>query len=703
MIPLPNHPIISEKTRTLKGVGPQIEAILAGRGGASIAELLSLMPVKYQDLRRVIPISQLNPGDEVLISGVVTNITEGRFPSNGRRYFEIVIREDDAELAAIWFSFPLHLRRTIKRGQSMILFGLVQSYKTRLQTIHPEIIGREAQAVKSLVRPVYPEIDGIKPGVLRRIMKAAGDKLAGVPKLFPDGWPEKHGFTDPVVSMKTLHDPPANHAGPLPRPEESRAWRSLAFTELLLLQTTLARSRARIKKATHGFESAKKDLTREFLAGLGFRLTNGQHNAIQEITHDMAAPGIMNRLLQGDVGCGKTVVAFAAAFLAAGSGFQVALMVPTEVLARQHFQSLAPQAERLGVTIDLLTGSLNNAEQKRVREGLTSGRTGIVIGTHALLSTGVGFSALGLVIIDEQHRFGVAQRLVLRNQPSPPDMLVMTATPIPRSLAMTLYGDLDLTVINDHPHGRKNVTTEVYLPEERERAYVKLLDRIQDGGQAYVIAPRIETRAADGHEEDSDLESVYRLHEFLGQRIPETATVGLIHGRMKNEEQQQALTAFRNGEIKVLVATTVVEVGVDVPEAVVMLIEGAHRLGLAQLHQLRGRIGRGGRQSVCLVIGDGGEEGRLGLLARIDDGFKLAEEDLKLRGPGDLTGFKQAGLPSLTWARLPRDVNLLIKANEIARELIENDPELDAPAFQFFRDAIDRLDERIRVDLAEVG
>ncbi|MBU2548100.1 MAG: DNA helicase RecG, partial [Proteobacteria bacterium] len=374
-----------------------------------------------------------------------------------------------------------------------------------------------------------------------------------------------------------------------------------------------------------------------------------------------------------------------------------------EILARQHYQTLAPHAERLGIEVALLVGGLPEAEKEAQRRDLASGRVRVVLGTHALISGAVRFESLGLAVIDEQHRFGVAQRLALRDKADHPDILIMTATPIPRSLAMTVYGDLDLSTIEGLPPGRQPVDTLLFGPEEREGAYGRLAEIIRNGGQAYVVAPRIE---ASDEEDGEDLAAAETLREYLSREVLPGTPVGLVHGRMKAEEQERVLGDFREGRLRVLTATTVIEVGLDVPAADMILIEGAERFGLAQLHQLRGRVGRGGRPAWCLLVA-GGEKAsasaRLRLMARTGDGFLLAEEDLKLRGPGDATGVKQTGLPPLTWARLPRDLPLLTRARDLAREILEPDPELSDPKFKLVRETMDLLDRRIRTGLADVG
>ncbi|MBW1710594.1 MAG: ATP-dependent DNA helicase RecG, partial [Deltaproteobacteria bacterium] len=466
----------------------------------------------------------------------------------------------------------------------------------------------------------------------------------------------------------------------------------------------LARIRARLNRKEGLTFQVPSKLVNRYLSNLPFDLTSSQVHVLKEIQQDMAAPHPMNRLLQGDVGSGKTVLAMAAALTAIDGGYQAAFMAPTEILAQQHFQDLTPYAKNLGLNIDLLVGGLTEAEKNSSQDDLASGKTQLVFGTHALFSKNVQFKKLGLVIIDEQHRFGVSQRLALKSKATQPDFLVMTATPIPRSLAMTLYGDLELSVIQGLPPGRHPVKTEVFTRKNRLQAYQKLTREVMSGGQAFVIAPRIESGQENNSQTD-DLSAAEDLYRVISKEVPPEIKAGLVHGRMKREEKQAVLESFRKGVIKILVATTIIEIGVDLAGATLILIENAERFGLAQLHQLRGRVGRGSKPARCLLINgpSGAASNRLRIMIRTNDGFVLAEEDLKLRGPGDAAGLKQSGLPSLTWARLPHDLPLLLKARDLAQEIITSDPDLRIPAFRLVRDVIDQLEEQIQGELVEVG
>jgi ATP-dependent DNA helicase RecG len=704
MIPLPDHPNLKQGLRTVKGVGPQIEQALAERGFNTLGDLLGLMPNRYQDRRTVVPIAELAPDREVLIRGTVRSVREGRYPKSSRRYFEITLADRSGAIPVLWFSLPAHLRTTIKQGKALTLFGRVSVYKDRMQIVHPELTPVDGRSDGPEIRPVYPEMEGIRPGTLRRIMANARRELKVLPTIFPEQWLKDHHLTDPVKALAVLHDPPADKPGPVPKPEQTRAWRNLALAELLFLQLALARSRHRRSRMSGIAFPEESQLAREFIKKLPFQLTESQIKVFREIRVDMTRPEPMARLLQGDVGSGKTVVAMAAAMICINGGRQAAMMAPTEILARQHYVTLKPIADEMGVGVELLLGGMSEKDKALSRESIASGQPGIVIGTHALISSGLEFKALGLAIIDEQHRFGVAQRLALRQKAENPDLLVMTATPIPRTLAMTLYGDLDMSVIRGVPPGRKPVETRIYGPDERNRAYRRLAEAVKKGGRAYIVAPRIEAVEA----EDTavlDTAAVETLYEFVREKVLPRDRVGLMHGRMKTEEREQVMEGFRSGRLQALVATTVIEVGVDVPEATVMLVEGAERFGLAQLHQLRGRVGRGDQAAQCLLVAgtDSGNTERLKILAKTRDGFELAEADLKMRGPGDPAGVRQSGLPPLKFARLPRDLDLLLKARDLADELATADPELTEPSFKLVREGLDELEKQVASEMTDAG
>ena len=561
MLPLPEHPVLHLGLRSLKGVGPQIESALNKRGIQTVGDLLFLMPSRYQDRRQVVRVSSLVEGQEALVMGTIRSSRHGRFPNHGRRYYQIEMEDDTDLIRGLWFAMPAHLRHTLRNGVKVLLFGRVQEYKGVKQMIHPEIVVT-GEVPPGEIRPIYPDIEDVKPGVLRRIVSRARAELEGLPAIFPLSWLEDKGLSDPIWALRTIHGPVTDKPGPLPDPEQTRAWRTLAFYEMLFLQLCLVRSRVGLVQKD-GYRFPNDLRASAFLAGLPFELTGAQQQVLDEITRDMASTRPMNRMLQGDVGSGKTVVALAAAFGAVAGGAQAAIMAPTEVLARQHYQTLLPHAHGLGVSVGLLVGSMPEVDKQAVRADLQSGKIRLVVGTHALVSSGVEFQRLGLAVIDEQHRFGVAQRLALRGKADHPDILVMTATPIPRSLAMTLYGDLDLSIINTMPPGRRPVTTTVLTEAAKDQAYQALVDTVESGGQAYLVAPRI---SVDDQIEDPEngLAAAESLFAHIRDNVLPGHNVGLVHGRMKADEQQRVMAGFASGDIKAIVATTVIEVGLDV-------------------------------------------------------------------------------------------------------------------------------------------
>lgn len=707
MLPMPNHPGFSKELRKLKGVGPQMEKSLNKKGFKTVGDLFSFMPNRYHDRRSITPLGSLEAEVETLMLGEVESMTTKRARRTGRSFFEITISDDTGSVKIYWFRLPAFLRKSFKIGETLLIFGKVEDYHNRLFVPHPEINkwpGGADHLPPPEIRPVYPVVDGIKAGALRRVMAQLCSDLQAVPDIFPKAWLKENDLTDPVSALRVLHQPPADADGLLPLPRKSRAWKSLAISEFLFIQLALARSRARLGASVGLSFSDESALANDFLSSQLFELTESQKAVLGEIKADMARPHPMNRLLQGDVGSGKTVVALTLAMGVVDAGLQVAFMAPTEILARQHFKTFQAYAEKADIKTDLVTGSANDAEKAEMREKLASGETRVVFGTHALFSASMEFKNLGLVIIDEQHRFGVNQRLALKSKAERPDVLVMSATPIPRSLAMTLYGDLDISTIKGLPPGRQPIKTRLFGPNERKQAYKYLVQEIDQGGQAFIVAPRIEPD--NEGEPGSDLSSVIELFKVVSNEILPNTAVGMAHGRMDSSELELAIKDFESGKTRVLVATTVIEVGLDIPDATMIVVEGAERFGLAQLHQLRGRVGRSDKPGKCILISNQPEpeqNQRLNILTETSDGFVLAEEDLKTRGPGDATGLRQSGLPPFTWAQLPEDLPLLIQARDLAKEIIEQDPELADASFRLVRDVVDRVDDQIRGEVSDVG
>jgi ATP-dependent DNA helicase RecG len=659
----------------LRGVGPAYTRELAGRGLTTVEDALYFLPVRYEDRRRLTPLAELIPGQKAVVTGAIRR--SGPVGPPRRRRFEMIVEDETGELAAVWFHFRQAHLAGFAPGTRVIMSGRVDEYQGRRQMVHPDLRPLEpgADPDPELV-PIYPAVGSIPPRRLRSIIARAVETARDLDdpiRSILDGRIYPVSLGDAVAG---LHRPPAE--AELGRIEARRSpWhQGLIVNELFYFCLGLAltaRSRRSSRRAGAGVDLAALG---PFLAALPFTLTAAQVKAVNRILADLSGPRPMSRLLMGDVGSGKTVVAAAAVAAALVRGDQAAVMSPTDVLARQLFRSLSSLLEPLGVEPALLTGTIPADEAKRVRADLAAGRCSVVVGTHALIQESTEFSRLGLVVVDEQHRFGVEQRRALVDRSPIPDLLVMSATPIPRSLALTLYGDLDLTAIDELPPGRPAVVTRV-LPLADEGPWSDLVGReLQAGGQVFFVLPVIEASEALG------VEGAVEFFAKIRDRFP-GVEAALVHGRMDSDEQQAIIGDFSAGITKILVATTVIEVGIDVPGATVMVVGHAERFGLAQLHQLRGRVGRGqagGRAAQCLLLP--GPEATAAALDRLDvlcntrDGFKVADEDLKRRGPGEFLGRRQSGLPVFRAAHLLADAALLDVAREEARNLIESDPDL---------------------------
>ncbi len=691
----------------LKGVGPKLGAKLAVREIHTVEDLLYFLPKAYEDRRSFTPLRAVKVGERVTVRGEI--VLAGPVSFRRRKVFEIVISDGEGLLAAKWFHFnERKFKELFRPGKEVILSGEVSFFAGRKEIIHPEVEFPGEQEDLSLhvgrILPVYPTIEGLSPKVLRRIISRAVKDFA--PKLvsfIPHEILRRRGLLPLSLAIEGLHFP--KDEDDLSSLNEGRSLyhKSLAFDEFFFLELAMALRKSRVAKSPGISFRVDSEKVKLFLKALPFKLTRAQKRAFEEIKRDMAKAYPMNRLLQGDVGCGKTVVAFLAALIAIDNGYQVALMAPTEILAEQHYSNFRRLAGISGVEIALLTGGRTTREKKKIYEGLASGHIHFVIGTHALFQEAVQFKKLGLVIIDEQHRFGVLQRAALREKAKgvDPDTLVMTATPIPRTLAMTVYGDLDVSVIDEMPAGRRPVKTMLFSAKERHKAYAIVRQELEKGHRAYVVFPLVE------ESEKMDLLAATTMAEYLQKEVFPEYKVGLLHGKMRPTEKERVMRAFKQGEIQVLVSTTVIEVGVDVPEATVMVIENAERFGLSQLHQLRGRVGRSDRESYCLLIADklspdSEAYRRLRILCQTNDGFRIAEEDMKIRGPGELLGTKQSGFLQFRRADLVRDHDMLAVAREEAFRLVERDPGLSAKEHQGLRVVLmERWAERLK--LSEVA
>jgi ATP-dependent DNA helicase RecG len=651
----------------LKGIGERRAEALERLGIRTARDLLWHLPHRYVDASTLTPLAKAELGREVACVGRV--VAKGVLPTRrGLRIFHAVLRDDSGVLECVWPGQPF-LDRTIAVGQTLLVSGPVRFYHGRQMAPREYVIladaGTEADALTAgKVLPVYPATEGLSHKVIRSLIDR---HLDGLIALSADLLPEtlRRGLNLPALpdALRAVHRP-----GSAEEAEQGR--RRLAFDELFDLQLMLIRARAVAKRHRSGVAfTVKRELTTRLKHHLPWELTEDQQRSLREITADMTAPDRMHRLLMGDVGTGKTVVALFAMLLAVENDFQAALMAPTELLAEQHGATLEALLAPLDLKPELLLGRQTAAEKAAVRKRLASGQARLAVGTHALLQESVSFRRLGLVVIDEQHRFGVEQRAGLIGKGAAPDVLLLTATPIPRSLALTLYGDLDVSTLKQRPPGRGSVRTAVRSTAQRERVLEFLRAECEQGRQAYVVLPVIE------ESERADLRAATTMAQSLAARWPEL-NVGLVHGRLKGEERDEVMRKFRGGEVHVLVATTVIEVGIDVPNATIMLIEHPDRFGLAQLHQLRGRIGRGASESYCILMAEGNTPDRLHAFAATQDGFKIAELDLEERGMGDLIGARQSGGFEVRHAQLPTDADLLGQARDLAMKIIAADPAL---------------------------
>jgi len=655
----------------MRGVGERQARRLARLGLRTIRDLLYFLPRRYDDFSNLKTINRLEYGEEVTIVAQVER-AETRQTRRGSAIFKAVLSDGTGFIEATWFNQP-YLAERIRHGRQIVISGRVDEYLGRLCFTSPEWepLRKELLHTGRLV-PVYPLTEGVSGRWLRQLIKKTVDYWAPrLPDHLPPAVREEHDLPDLGTALRQAHFPDSHDF-------LRKARYRLAFDELFVFQLGLLRQRHLWRSAPGRQLPIDDESLQAFVLSLPFRLTGAQQRALGQIVADIRSPYPMNRLLQGDVGSGKTVVAAAAMALVVAAGAQAAMMAPTEILAEQHHETLKRLfAEFPGrqPSIRLLTGSVTGAEREEVYAGLADGSVDIVVGTHAIIQQGVTFRDLALAVIDEQHRFGVRQRAALRQKGYNPHLLVMTATPIPRSLQLTIWGHLDVSVIDEMPPGRQPVTTRVILPRERERAYAFLRSQVEKGRQAFIICPLVE------ESEKIEARAAVEEYERLRKVIFPDLRLGLLHGRMKSEEKEAVMSAFARGELDILVATSVVEVGIDVPNATVMLIEGAERFGLAQLHQFRGRVGRGEHPSYCLLVSESASpeaQERLTAVEATTDGFALAQKDLELRGPGEFLGTRQSGLPDLKMASLT-DLRLLETVREAARRFFEEDPELSRP------------------------
>ncbi len=654
--------------RYIKGVGPKRSDIFRKIGIETVSDLFYYLPRRYEDRSHVIPVKDIIPGESQAVIGKVLRMNSFR-ARTGTHIFEMTIGDEKNRLFAVWYNLP-YIAKVFKAGQSVVLYGKVESPK-RLQITHPayEVLDREdpkGSLDVGRIVPIYSLTADLSQRYMRKVVhNAVAGYLGQSGDSLPTTLRARKKLVDFKFAIENIHFP---HS-----PENlERAYRRLVFEEFFVLQVIMAirRMKSRKKGIKHDISEG---LLGEFENLFEFELTREQKKCIKDIEKDMSAGRPMYRLLQGDVGSGKTAVAMYALLLAARNGYQSAVMAPTEILARQHYVTVSKAFMPLGVNVRLLVSGLDAGAKERVKEELKKGDADIVIGTHALIQEKVDYPDLGLVVIDEQHKFGVSQRSVLRRKGKEPDTLVMTATPIPRSLALTVYGDMDISLLKEKPEERESVTTYWVGDDKREAIYDFMRGEAAKKRQAFIVYPRIRESGT------SELRAAEEMYAHLKKDVFGDLRVALVHGRMKTEEKDRVMEEFRRGKCDILVTTTVIEVGVDIPNVTVMLVEHAERYGLAQLHQLRGRIGRGKHAAYCILMGepktDSSRE-RLSMMVETDDGFAIAEKDLDIRGPGEFLGKRQSGLPELRFGNIIRDFAIMEEAREEAFRLVEEDPAL---------------------------
>ena len=666
-----------------KGIGPKRAEMLRKLGMSTVEDALEYLPWRYEDRGNLKKIGRLSFGAYETVTGDVVSAEVVSTKRQRVKVFELLITDQSGMLVGSWFNQPF-MQKMFKKGQKVILSGVVKSnpYKNGIAQIdNPDYEIMDDNEADNLIHtgrtvPIYRTTAGLSVRYLRSMMKTILDSCGDmVLEMLPQEIIKKYSLMSVPDAYYEVHFPTYEKNISVLNRGMSKAHRRLSFEELFVLELGLALKKRGVGREKKGISFKPLDrLEVQLRSSLPFKLTSAQERVIAEIKRDMIAERPMNRLVQGDVGSGKTVVAMVASLLAVENAYQACIMAPTEILAEQHYTSITAMALPLGVTVRSLTGSLKKKEKETVLADIMSGTAQIVVGTHALIESQVQFNRLGLAVIDEQHRFGVMQRSTLASKGYEPDVLVMTATPIPRTLAITVYGDLDVSVIDEMPAGRRPVITRIHFESKRRQVYEFLESELKNGRQAYVVYPLVEET------EKSDLKAATEMAAHMQKDIFPHWKIGLLHGRMKGDAKESVMASFKAGAINILVSTTVIEVGVDVPNATVMVIEHPERFGLAQLHQLRGRVGRGRHQSYCILMGPRmfAEEARERLTAfsQTNDGFKIAEEDLRLRGPGEFFGTRQSGLPDLHAANLIRDADLLEKARAEAFDLLVRDSQL---------------------------
>ena len=695
-LPTEEDTALEKPLGSIRGIGPRMLPKFEKLGLKTVEDCLYHLPLRYEDRRQLKSISQLQTGQQEVFTAEVLAAGETLTARSRRRIFEVIVGDQSGQISLKWFHYrKAWLQNRFPIGQKGVFIGEIKRFGTILEIHHPdcELVPSGTDPAQLLthdplnfgrILPVYPLTEGLSQRQIRKIWYPLVQENAGqVRSHIPVPILRKYGFIPLAEALREIHWPSAHTDLNQLNQGRDVARSSLVFDEFFYLELGQALKRAGVQLEQGISFKLEHRFTLPLSKMLPFRLTDAQRRVLGEIKLDMLSPRPMHRLLQGDVGSGKTLVALMAALIAIENCTQVAIVAPTEILAEQHFKTFEHWLQQLDLKVVLLLGSMTAAGKRAALEQIANGAVDLIVGTHAVLQEGVEFKRLGLGIIDEQHRFGVRQRGLLKQKGENPDMLVMTATPIPRTLSMTLYGDLEVSVIDQLPPGRKPISTTLYYHGQRARAYQLIKNEIMQGRQAYIVYPLVE------ESEKSDLKAATDAAESLQRDVFPECAIGLLHGRMKSVEKDAVMAAFRSGDLQLLVSTTVIEVGVDVPNATVMMIEHADRFGLSQLHQLRGRVGRGAEKSYCLLLPsanfseDAGR--RLQVMVETEDGFRIAEADLEIRGPGDFLGTRQAGLPDFRVANLVRDSRLLEIARQEAFAYLEQSRQLSTGESQSVR------------------
>ena len=681
---------MAQSLRTLKGVGEKTEKLFQKVGIYDTDDLLHYYPRNYDEYETPVDIAELK---EETVQAVSAAVCSGVYVNSvrGRQIISVNIADQSGKFPVVWFNLP-YLKKTLRKGSWFVFRGRIVRKQGKLEMEHPEIFTPSAyEEILHNLQPIYGLTAGLSNKTVVKMVTQLLETLPMQSEYLPEELKERYRLADINYALKTIHFPKNKEELLVSR-------KRLVFDEFLLFIISVRRMKEKAEETPNCFPVKETWLTEEVIERLPYSLTNAQLNAWHEIERDLAGRTMMSRLVQGDVGSGKTILAFLAMFLVADNGYQAALMAPTEVLARQHYEGFLKLMEEQGLSFPtvLLTGS-DTAKEKRIAyERIASGEAAIIIGTHALIQEKVEYANLALVITDEQHRFGVKQREALTTRGNPPNVLVMSATPIPRTLAIILYGDLDISVIDELPAKRLPIKNCVVNTSYRPKAYSFIEKQVRQGRQAYVICPMVE------ESEGMDAENVLDYTQKLKENLPSDIQIEYLHGKMKPKEKNRVMESFAAGEIQVLVSTTVVEVGVNVPNATVMMVENAERFGLAQLHQLRGRVGRGEYQSYCIFIQGNQDQisKRLEILNKSNDGFYIAGEDLKLRGPGDLFGIRQSGDMEFRIGDIYNDSTILKEASEAAEEILSLDPELDLEQHRSLRERMEQYSQNATENIA---